>query len=195
MTSRAWLLVMVSLLLVGCRAPARAVQLPPPVDVSTVAAGDVFVLQLVGEEKLPVEYTVAPDGTVDVPYLARMRVAGLEPQQIADRIRQALMRAEILTSPSVTVSVKAYNSKRVVVSGEVPKGGALPLAPGMTLVQAVSQAGGLTPLGRGRELVLRRQVGSGTRAVVVDYEAITNNEIPDVLLQAGDTIHVPARVF
>ena len=40
-----------------------------------------------------------------------------------------------------------------------------------------------------------RKIGSKTRRVVVDYGAITNNEIPDVPLQAGDTIHVPERVF
>ena len=69
------------------------------------------------------------------------------------------------------------------------------MVPGMTVVRAISQAGGLTSLARRHRIILRRKIGSKTRRVVVDYGAITNNEIPDVPLQAGDTIHVPERVF
>jgi polysaccharide export outer membrane protein len=182
-------------LAVACTPTARPVSLPPPVQASAVDVGDVFIMHVVGEEKVPTEYTVAPDGTVDFPYIQRMVVAGLEPQQIAERVRGKLIEMGVLTNPSVTVSMKAYNSKRVVVTGEVKTAGSMQLEPGMTLVRAVSQAGGLTPLARRNAVILRRKVGTATRAVVVDYEAITNNEIPDIPLQAGDTIHVPQRVF
>ena len=65
----------------------------------------------------------------------------------------------------------------------------------MTLVRAVSQAGGLTSLARKSAVVLKRTSAGKTRAVIVDYDAITNNQIPDVPLQAGDTIFVPQRPF
>ncbi len=180
---------------VGCHERPAPVVLPPPVEATSVGVGDVFVLHIVGEDKLPTEFTVAPDGTVDVPYVQRLKIAGLEPQEISELVRNRLMEAQVLTDPSVVVSVKAYNSKRVVVTGEVKNAGALPLEPGMTLVRAVSEAGGLTSLARKNAIVLRRSAQGKTLAVTVDYDAITNNEIPDVPLQAGDTIHVPPRVF
>ena len=187
-------LVLVTLL-TACRPSPKAVVLPPVVETASLGVGDVFVLEIVGEKDLPTEYTVAPDGTVDIPYIHRLKVAGLEPQQLSELVRQRLVSEKILSEPSVSVRMKAYNSKRIVITGEVKKAGSMPMVPGMTLVRAVSQAGGLTPLARRHDVVLRRRVGKKTRRVVIDYDAITNNEIPDVPLQAGDTIHVPQRVF
>jgi len=185
-----------SMALVGCVAETpRPVVLPPVVEANTLGIGDVFTMVIVGEDKLPTEYTVAPDGTVDVPYIHRITVLGLEPQQVTDLVRQKLIEGEVLTNPSVSVEVKAYNSKRIVVGGEVKTAGAMPLEPGMTLVRALSQAGGLTSLAKKNAVLLRRRVGNTTRAVIVDYDAITTNQIPDVPLQAGDTIFVPQRPF
>ena len=186
----------VGLHVVGCVADIpKAVSLPPVIEGSTLGVGDVFVMVIVGEEKLPVEYTVAPDGSVDVPYIHRIKVLGLEPQQVTDVVRQKLIEGQFLTNPSVSVEIKAYNSKRVVVAGEVKVAGSMALEPGMTLVRAVSQAGGLTSLARKSAVVLKRTSAGKTRAVIVDYDAITNNQIPDVPLQAGDTIFVPQRPF
>jgi len=185
-----------SMALVGCVAETpRPVVLPPVVEANTLGIGDVFTMVIVGEDKLPTEYTVAPDGTVDVPYIHRITVLGLEPQQVTDLVRQKLIEGEVLTNPSVSVEIKAYNSKRIVVGGEVKTAGAMPLEPGMTLVRALSQAGGLTSLAKKNAVLLRRRVGNTTRAVIVDYDAITTNQIPDVPLQAGDTIFVPQRPF
>jgi polysaccharide export outer membrane protein len=190
------LLCAVLVLVAGaCERKAKPANLPPPVEATAVGVGDVFEVHIVGEDKLPKQYTVASDGSVDIPYIHRIQVEGLEPQEISDRIRDQLMAKQILTDPSVTVSVKAYHSKRVVVSGEVKKAGSMPLEPGMTLLRAISQAGGLTPLARRSQIILRRKVGAETKRVVVDYDAINDNEIPDVPLQAGDTIHVEQSTF
>jgi polysaccharide export outer membrane protein len=181
--------------LAACHPRARPVDLPPPAEVTTVGVGDVFTMRIMGEKDLPDEFTVAPDGTVDLPYVQRVKVAGLEPQELSALVRQRLMEKKIHLDPSVTVSIKAYNSKRVEISGEVKQAGSLPLEPGMTLVRAISKAGGLTPLAKTDQVVLRRRIRDRTIAVTVDYDAIINNEIPDVALQAGDTIHVGQRVF
>ncbi len=193
--ARALLVALWALWAVGCSERAKPVNLPPVVEINTLGVGDVFVLHIVGEEKLPTEFTVAPDGTIDVPYIHRVKVLGLEPQQVTDAVRNGLIAGGFLTNPSVTCEIKAYNSKRVVVTGEVKNAGSMPLEPGMTLVRAISQAGGLTSIARKNGVILRRTVRGKTRAVVVDYDGITNNDIPDVPLQAGDTIHVPQRAF
>lgn len=182
-------------LVAGCGKRAKAPDLPPPVQASTVGVGDVFELHIIGEEDLPTEYTVAPDGTVDLPYINRVKVAGLEPQEISDLVRSRLMAAQILTKPVVVVSVKAYNSKRVEVFGEVQKPGSFPLEPGMTLLRAISQAGGFNSIADTGNVTIRRKVEEGIKAARVDVQGIIDNEIPDVLLQAGDSIHVGKRVF
>ena len=147
------------------------------------------------EDELPTEYTVARDGTVDIPYIHRISVAGLQPQEISDVIRGKLIGGQILTDPSVIVSIKAYNSKRITVGGEVKEDGSFPFEPGMTVADAIVQAGGMTSLSKSWSVILLRKTKDGKKRVVVDYDAITNNEIPDVPLQAGDKITVPQRAF
>jgi protein involved in polysaccharide export with SLBB domain len=175
--------------------PQNRVNLPPPVESTTVGAGDVFEMTIVGEDKLPKEFRVAPDGSVDLPYIHRVQVAGLEPQEIADVIRTKLVSDEILKDPSVSVDVKEYNSKRVTVLGQVQKPGSFPLTPGFTLVQAISQAGGFNSIANRDHINLTRKIGKQTLSVVLSVDAITDGSQPDIPLQSGDTIFVTERVF
>jgi len=179
----------------ACGPPPRPLDLPAPIEATTVGVGDVVELHIVGEEKLPSLYTVASDGTVDLPYIKRIHVAGLEPQQIADKVRDKLIADEILTDPNVSVSVREFNSKRIEVLGEVQKPGSFALQPGMTLLRAISIAGGFNSIANKGRVTIRRKVKGGTKAAVVSVEDIMANKIPDPMLQAGDSINVEQRVF
>ncbi|MSP25122.1 MAG: polysaccharide export protein [Myxococcales bacterium] len=179
----------------ACGTIRSPLALPPPVASSSLAPGDVFAAQIVGEPDLPVEFTVAPDGSADIPYIGRIRVEGLEPQQLSQVIRARLIADQILIAPSVTVRVLDYKSKRVTVGGEVKSVGAFPFEVGMTLHGAVARAGGLTALARSSGVIVVRRVGSGTKSAIVDFDAISVNGIPDVMLQPGDAITVPRRTF
>jgi len=171
------------------------VNLPPVVQVNTVGPGDEFILQIVGEKNLPKEFVVAPDGTVALPFVNRVKVAGLEAQQIESVMREKLIAGGYFRAPVVVARVKAFTSKRVVVVGEVKKPDSLPYVPGMTLASAIAKVGGVTSLARTWKVVLVRKTGTGNVRVVVDVDAINNNQIPDVPLQAGDRITVPQRVM
>lgn len=163
---------------------------------TTLGPGDVFQMQIVGEGELPDEYQVASDGTVDLPYLEALYVAGLEPQELARLVRQRLVERKILTQPSVVVRVKEYRSKQVTILGQVRTPGSLPFQPGMTLVQAISIAGGVNSIAvRDAIRITRRKKEGGTRTVVIDLDAINAGSSEDVLLQPGDRIYVAERVF
>jgi protein involved in polysaccharide export with SLBB domain len=171
------------------------VNLPPPVEQSSVGAGDIFVMEIVGEKELPREYQVASDGTVDLPYLQTVAVAGLEPQQIARTIRKLLIEKQILQDPSVVVQIKEYNSRRVTILGQVAKPGTFPYTRGLTLIQALSQAGGLTGLANVDKVNLTRRVADGSRTAVIAIGAIMEGRSPDIPLQSGDRIFVHERLF
>lgn len=183
------------LALVGCGPPPKAVDLPPPAELNSVGPGDEFVLHIIGEDDLPEEYEVAPDGTVAVPFINRIEVAGLEPQQISELIRGELIAGQYFTDPVVVVQIKSFKSKRITVAGQVDKPDSFPYTPGMTLTSAIAKAGGMTSLARSSSVILVRKTSDGSKRVIVDYDAINNNEIPDVPLQAGDKITVPERAF
>ena len=196
-----WLLRYLTCALLACSVACASaadntkLNLPPPVESTTVGPGDVFQMQIVGEKDLPGEYQIASDGTVDLPYLHRVEVKGLEPQEIARLIRTKLIEKQILTDPSVVVAVKEYNSKRIVLLGQVQKPGSFPLSPGLTLIQAVSLAGGFTSIANTSRVNLTRSSKGGSRTVQVNLDEITGGRSPDIPLQAGDRVYVYERIF
>lgn len=196
---RALLGAMSSLLLLasGCGGSNDNVRvnLPPPTEKSTVGPGDVFTMEVVGEKELPREYQVASDGTVDLPYLQTVPVAGLEPQEIARLIRKLLIEKQILSNPSVVVQVKEYNSRRVTIMGQVAKPGTFPYQQGLTLIQALSQAGGLTGIANQDKVNLTRRTTGGSRTVVISIGTIMEGRSADIPLQSGDRIFVHERLF
>lgn len=176
--------------------PPRPVDLPPPSEATSFGVGDVFELRIVGEDKLPTVFTIAPDGTVDLPYIKRTKVLGLEPQQVAEVVRKRLIEEDVLTDPTVSVSIKEYNSKRVEILGEVARPGSVPLQPGMTLLRAISLCGGFNSIANKNRVTIRRRIkDGGTRAATISAEEIIANKVPDPMLQAGDSVNVEQRVF
>jgi protein involved in polysaccharide export with SLBB domain len=173
----------------------RYLNLPVPTEKSTVGAGDIFVMEIVGEKELPREYQVASDGSVDLPYLHTVQVVGLEPQEIARLVRKLLMDKGILSDPSVVVQVKEYNSRRVTILGQVSKPGTFPFTPGLTLIQALSQAGGLTGIANLDRVNLTRRTNEGSRTVQISIGSIMEGRSPDIPLQSGDRIFVHERLF
>lgn len=180
----------------GCTHTAHPVDLPPPYDTTALGVGDLFELRIVGEDKAPVQFKVASDGTVMLPLVKRVKVVGLEPQKIEDVVVEKLKADGLLTDPVVTVKVLEYNSKRVEIIGEVAKSGSFPLEPKMSLMRLIALAGGFSPMAKKDKVSIRRQLRDGTvRAAEVNVEDIVGNLIPDVPLQAGDAISVPQRTY
>src|SRR5207344_1797413 len=102
---------------------------------------------------------------------------GLEPRQISTAVHDGLVKAKFLVEPQVQVKVKAYNSKKIQVLGQVAKQGPQPYQDGMTLVQALSAAGWFTPLADTNHVQVIRQIGGSGGAVnaIVSVDAITDN--------------------
>ncbi len=180
--------------LLACGGPPRPVNLPPPVESTTLGVGDELEVRIAGEDKLPITFVVAPDGTIDLPFINRMKIDGLEPQEVAAKVRDQLISGEFFKNPSVSVIIKSYNSKRIEIIGEVKKPGSFPLEPGMTLLRAISLAGGFTSTAD-KSVTIRRKVKGAVKKATVDVGQIIDNKIDDVPLQSGDTINVDQTIL
>jgi polysaccharide export outer membrane protein len=181
-------------LLVACGPPPHPIDLPSPVEATTLGVGDELEVRIAGEDKLPMTFVVAPDGTVDLPFVNRMKIDGMEPQEVAAAVREKLISGEFYTNPSVSVAIKAYNSKRIEIIGEVKKPGSFPLEPGMTLLRAISLAGGFTSIAD-KSVTIRRKVKGQVKKATVDVTQIIDNKIDDPPLQSGDTINVDQTIL
>ncbi len=195
MTMLRWTLLFAVLLGCGRNYPPPP-NLPAPLVNQQVGPGDVIEVVVVGEEKLPRDYEIASDGRLDFPYIEPILVHDLEPRQIAEKVRDALVVAKYLVAPQVQVKVKQFNSKKIQIIGQVVKPGPVPYQDGMTLVQAISAAGWFAPLADTNNVQVIRNVGTNRSVnAIVSVDAITDNARQDVKLQQGDTVKVNQRIF
>lgn len=166
--------------------------LPPRVGLNP---GDVLEVRVFGSEELSAEYRVEMDGTISMPFLGSLQVSGLEPSALAETIASGLREREILVRPQVTVFVSESNAQRISVTGAVARPGTFDLVPGMTLVQAISMAGGMSALANQNATVLTRRVGADVRRFTIPVRRIADGREADVQVQGGDIIFVPERAF
>jgi len=93
------------------------------------------------------------------------------------------------------VNMKEYRSKFVNILGQVKSPGTFPLVPGFTLVQAISKAGGPSPIADSDNVRLTRTTNGERRTLRVSLRSITEGRSPDIPLQSGDVITIAERVF
>jgi len=156
-----------------------------------IGAQDMLDIDVWKEAELTRTVQVRPDGKISLPLLNDIQAAGLTPTQLAGQITTSLKK--FVTDPQVTVIVTQINSQRVYIMGEVTRAGAYPLLPGMTVLQALSSAGGFTQFANLKKIyVLREENGKQTR-LPFNYKQVINGKDTDqnIEVKAGDTIVVP----
>jgi len=175
--------------------PARPpVRTEPPAE-APLGPGDSFEVSVYGEVDLSGKHHVSDDGSFNYPLVGRIEVAGLRAGEVADRIREALIARDILRSPNVSVTITEQVSKRFSALGAVAKPGSYPFVPGTTALQAITLAGGLTPVARGDSVVLTRRVDGELKRFNVPVDSISEGEAEDIPLEPGDILFVPERIF
>ncbi|HVZ61662.1 MAG TPA: polysaccharide biosynthesis/export family protein [Terriglobales bacterium] len=134
---------------------------------------------------------VRPDGKISLPLINDIQAAGLTPMQLASEVGARL--GKFIEQPQVTVVVTAVNSRRVYIVGQVPRAGAFPLLPQMTVLQALSSAGGVSEFADTKKMyVLRNDNGKPVR-FPFNYKDVLRgvNASQNIVLKPGDTVVVP----
>ncbi len=134
---------------------------------------------------------VRPDGRISLPLLGDVEAAGRTPAQLGQDITVKLKK--YIDDPHVTVVVTAINSRRVFLLGEINHPGAINLSPDMTVLQAISAAGGPTAYANTKKIaILRKEEGKQKKYIFNYKEAVQgNNPDQNIQLKPGDTIVVP----
>lgn len=142
------------------------------------------------------QYHVGDDGKFPLPHIGRIVAAGLTPSELGLRVEQLYRKAEIFSQPTVVVltpeiiedgTVNAH--KWVTVTGEVMKPQRAAFTDGMTLLDALASAGGLTDWASKRQVRVMR----GGKTTEHDLTQITKDPTLDITLRSNDRIIVPHR--
>lgn len=184
------LLVLV-LAVAACR-PANVDVLPPPaVDRTKVlGAGDELEITVSGKEELSGKFQIGDDGKIRFPWIGVVECAGRAPQDVAADIERRLADGW-LRQPQVAVFVTGRQNREVMVLGQVKEPDSYPYKDGLTLVQAISLAGGMNPLAQARKVKLTRETAKGRQTFEIDVTAILDSRSRDLVLQPGDIVFVP----
>jgi polysaccharide export outer membrane protein len=183
-------------------APAQAVPAQAPVttqpkalvmvDSSTyiIGAEDALQVTVWKEPTLSGAFPVRPDGMISLGLVGDVPAAGLTPMQLGLNITERLKK--YIQDPSVSVVVTAVNSQRIFMIGEVGRVGPLALTPGMTPLQAISAAGGLTTFANSKHIYILRGPQGKQVKIPFNYKlALKGDSTQLISLQPGDTIVVP----
>ena len=161
-------------------------------DVYHLRQGDGVLVSVWGEASLNKEVRVLPDGSITFPLAGRIEVASLTTPEVEKVIAEKLKA--YFPEPQVTVVVTSTEGSRAYILGKVLKPGPVALVGPMTVMQALSMAGGVDKFADlGAVKVLRAQDGGATKVILVDYDQLLRGQSLDsnVWLMPGDTVVVP----
>lgn len=157
----------------------------------SIAPEDVLTIDVWKEPEISRTVPVRRDGKISLPLLNDLQAAGLTPTQLSVEIVEKL-RATIV-HPQVTVIVAQMSSLRIYILGQVTRGGAYPLVPDMTVMQALSIAGGFTPYANVKKIYVMRKENGADKIFAVNYKEVISGHKTEqnIQLKPGDTIVVP----
>jgi polysaccharide export outer membrane protein len=162
---------------------------------AALGPGDTFEVSVYGQTDLSGKHRIAEDGSINFPLVGRIEVAGKGASAIAATLEGELASRQILRDPHVSVFLLEQVSRQISVVGAVAKPGSYALANGMTIVEAISVAGGLTKLASGNSTIVTRRVEGELKRFKVQVDSISEGRMEDFRIQSGDIIFVPERVF
>ena len=134
---------------------------------------------------------VRPDGKISLPLIGDIKAEGLSPKALAEELKRAF--SEYIEAPEVSVIVNEVNSPKIYVMGKVNSPGVFPLRSEITVLQAITLAGGFAEWAKKSKIIILRKIGEKDKRIVVNIDRVIDGKrgAEDVRLQPGDRIIVP----
>jgi polysaccharide export outer membrane protein len=155
---------------------------------------DVVDVKVVQDDKFNTTATVSDEGAITLPAVGKIVIGGMTQRQAEQRIQQVL-EARVLNKADVSLQITQFGNKPISVVGAVTKPGNVG-GSNLTLIQAITEAGGLAP-GYGKTLYVIRTGANGlSEQIAVDIDDLMVSGNPDVNLPLApnDVINVPVEV-
>ena len=162
-----------------------------------LGVGDLVKIVVYEHDDLTTEDRITDSGTVSFPYLGEVTVGGLTKGESENRFTTLLNGGKFIKNPQVSVRILQYREPKVSVLGQVNRPGRYPVEPYKTVLDALADAGGISPLAEDQVVVLRRQGDRTAKYEINLHNTVVAGNLNDVLtIQDGDIISVAkARQF
>jgi polysaccharide export outer membrane protein len=174
-------------------APVPLVPAPPvpPPPGYVIGPDDVLQVLYWREKDVSAEVVVRPDGMISLPLLNDVKAAGLTPEQLRDAVNEAAKK--FFEDPSVTINIKAINSRKVFITGSVGKPGPYALTAPTSVLQLIAMAGGLSEFAKRNKIAVMRTENGKPVRLPFNYDDVAKgkNLKQNIELKPGDTVIVP----
>jgi len=156
-----------------------------------VQPNDILEIFVWKEPELTRKVLVRPDGRISFPLVQDLQAGGISPGELKEQIEMKLKK--FINSPNVTIIVEAIQSYRIYVVGRVQKPGSLIVEKPVTVLQALTLAGGFQEYARKSEVTVIRNYGSENIVFKFNYEDVIQGKKPEqnIFLRTGDVVVVP----
>lgn len=160
-------------------------------DYYKIGPNDVLNIFVWKEPELTQDISVMPDGRIIFPMIGEVMAKGKSVIELKDIITEKLKN--YVSNPEVTVMVRQSNSRIIYTIGKVNKPGPYPMSPDMTVLQALSTAGGFTEWADTKYVMIVRRLNGKEKMFRFNYQDFIagKNLDQNLLLESGDTIVVP----
>ena len=174
--------------------PAESRAVPSPEEFK-LGPGDGIAIRVWRHDDLDMDVKIAPDGSITYPLVGRIEVAGMTYPELVDELSSSI--SEYYADPQVSVNVVDLQNQEVFVLGEVQSPQVLQLSNAMSMLEALTRAGGINPEARTDNVLLIRGDLTSPQLYAVDVRAIYTQGASDqmVYLQRGDIVYVPTRTI
>ena len=161
-----------------------------------LVVGDVVQLNIFREPDLTTQATIARDGTVQLPLIREVQLAGLSIREARELLRQ-LYDKKYLVDPQVFLNVVKYAQRKFTIMGQVARPGSYELQGGerMDLLEAIGLAGGFTRIANRGRVVIQRREGGDVTAIKANAKRMADGKEPPLEVQPGDVITVTESWF
>ena len=160
----------------------------PPVGYR-VGVDDELAISVWHEPEFSQTVVVRPDGMITLPLLNDIKIAGLSTEELRALVTEKLKT--VVNDPQVTIIVKTIRSLKVFLVGAVGKQGMYPLTSGLTVLELVTQGGGLGPFAKSGSIYILRTVNGKQARIAFNYKKALQGKGEDPVLQSGDMVVVP----
>jgi polysaccharide export outer membrane protein len=150
---------------------------------------DMLHISVWESKELTLDVVVRPDGMISLPLIQDVKAEGLTAAELATVLHNKLL--DFIKVPQVFVVVTQVNASKIYIVGSVIKPGPYPLRGDMSVLQALSIAGGFTQFASPRKIKIIRNAGGKQEIRKVNYYEMLDDGTGNFLLKSGDTIVVP----
>lgn len=162
-----------------------------------IQPGDLIEVTIFKEADMNRTARISGNGTITFPLAGNLKLSDLSVPDAEALLAEKL--SEFLVKPQVTVLIKEYGNKQIYVLGEVKKPGSIqiPAERHLTVLEAITLAGGFTDLAAPDRTKVLRGAGNASQTIQVEVNRITKmgDKSADIPLEPNDTVYVPQSFF